>query len=84
MTSDLETAQEIFRDHVLTAMDNAAREIFGPAVKRNDAGATDDDLPRLFKALDAQLNYLADRFGVILTTPVRRTPAQEREYKSKL
>lgn len=62
MTYDRETAQGIFRQHVLAAMDKAANEIFGPSVTRSDAGATDQDLPRLFKCLDEQLDDLAERF----------------------
>lgn len=56
--------QEIFRDHVLKALDAAAREVFDPP--RNDAGATDADLPRLFKAIDAQIETLAERYDVAI------------------
>lgn len=62
MTNDLVTAREIFRNHVLEAMDTAAREIFGDMIKRNDAGATDADLPKIFPCLDAQLERLSERY----------------------
>ena len=61
-----EDARDTFRQAVLEAMDKAAREIFGPAVTRNDCGATDADLPQLFQALDAQLETVAERFGCTL------------------
>ena len=63
MTNDLDTAREIFRNHVLEAMDEAAREIFGDLIKRNDAGATDADLPRIFPCLDDQLQRLSERYN---------------------
>ena len=66
MTNDKETAREIFRQHVLAAMDKAAREIFGPLIPRNSAGATDGDLPRLFAALDEQVDVLAARYETVL------------------
>ena len=65
---DLETVRDAFHLRVLEALDLAARETFNPA--RNDAGATDADLPRLFRAIDEQVSILADRYGVIL----RETP----------
>ncbi len=65
-TTDRDYALEVFRNRVLSALDEAAREIFNPP--RNDAGATDADLPRLFKAIDAQVEALADRYRVVLTS----------------
>lgn len=59
-----EDAREVFRRKVLSALDEAAKEVFNPP--RNDAGATDADLPRLFKAIDAQVECLADRYGIRL------------------
>lgn len=56
-----EDAIELFRAKVLEAMDEAAREIFDPS--RNDAGASDADLPHLFSTLDAQVDRLAKRYG---------------------
>ena len=59
--------REVFRLAVLEALDQAARLTFDPA--RNDAGATDADLPRLFKAIDAQVEVLAERYQTILVDP---------------
>jgi hypothetical protein len=63
-TADLEITRESFRRHVLDALDAAARETFNPS--RNDAGASDADLPRLFKAIDAQIEVLAERYCIKL------------------
>jgi len=63
MTQDRDEAQTIFRNKVLEAMDAAAWEIFGASIKTNCAGATDADLPRIFPALDEQLDRLAERYG---------------------
>lgn len=49
-----------FRDHVLNAFDQAAHQTFKPG--RNDAGSIDADLPRLFKAIDDQVEVLALRY----------------------
>ena len=70
MTLDRESTIETFRQMVLEALDRAAHETFKPS--RNDAGATDADLPRLFKAIDAQVEALADRYDVVLITPLKR------------
>lgn len=56
--------QAVFRAKVLEALDAAANETFKPA--RNDSGAADADLPRLFKAIDEQVEVLAKRYGVTL------------------
>jgi hypothetical protein len=72
MTDDKETAREIFRNRVLEAMDQAAREIFGDRITRNDCGATDADLPRLFKALDHQLDVVSERFSAPLYGEYKR------------
>ena len=63
MTHDYETAQEIFRQRVLAAMDKAAWEILGRSITRNDCGSTDEDLPRLFPAIDEQLDVISKRFN---------------------
>jgi hypothetical protein len=63
-TANRERVQEAFRGHVLAALDAAARETFNPP--RNDAGASDADLPRLFKALDEQIAALCERYDVVL------------------
>lgn len=71
VTLDRETIIETFRLCVLAALDTAANETFGAAglVHRNDSGATDADLPRLFKAIDAQVDVLAERYGAVLVKP---------------
>lgn len=63
MITKKDDAREAFRNIVLKAMDEAARDIFGERINRNDAGATDGDLPHIFPALDAQLDRLAERYG---------------------
>ena len=60
MTHDQETAQNIWRDAILEAMDAAAKRITG---QDNVLGADDADLPRLFKALDLQMNVALERAG---------------------
>jgi len=52
-----------FRDAVLITLDDVANQMFDPP--RNDSGATDEDLPRLFKAIDAQVDVLAQRYHVV-------------------
>ena len=76
MTYDKDLATEIFRNAVLEAMDTAAAEIFGHHAK---LGATDGDLPRLFKAIDAQLDVLSERFGHALYEDWIGTPRYEAE-----
>ena len=46
--------------HWMTAAERNVR----PASQRL-AGATDEDLPRLFKAIDAQVDVLAQRYHVL-------------------
>jgi len=67
MTRDRDEVLSVFRRNVLAALDQSARDTLGPrAYSRNDSGATDADLPRLFKAIDAQVEVLSERFGVYL------------------
>ena len=56
---------EIFYDAVLAALDDAAQIAFDPLEQRA-AGATDQDLPRLFKAITEQVELLAKRYGAEL------------------
>lgn len=56
---------DVFYRHVLNALDRATRETFHPNNKANE-GATDEDLPRLFKAIDEQVDALAKRFDIEL------------------
>ena len=60
---DYETAQDVFRQAVLEAMDSAARDIFRDvkAAARNDVGAQDRDLPKIFPTIDAQLDRMIAR-----------------------
>ena len=79
MTNDLDTAREIFRNHVLEAMDEAALQIFGLQItggsikNKETAGSTDADLPEIFRFLDDHLIRLSERYGVHLWD---FTPAQ--------
>lgn len=66
-----ETVTERFRVAVLAALDEAAIETFGELplyqhVARQGSGAYDADLPRLFAAIDAQVEVLVDRYDVKL------------------
>ena len=61
-TVNRERVVEEFRRAVLRALDRAADQEFDPP--RNDSGAIDADLPRLFKAIDAQVDVLAKRYHI--------------------
>jgi hypothetical protein len=65
---DKDTIQDAFRDRLLTALDEIARDVFFhvPKAQRNDAGASDADLPELFKSIDAQVERLCARYDVVL------------------
>jgi hypothetical protein len=79
-TVDRETATETFRLRVLAALDEAAQEvfadrlsayntaadIFGTSTLRDACGATDQELPVLFPAIDAQLERVAERYDAVL------------------
>lgn len=53
---------EIFRTTLLAALDEAA----GDAFLQEAGGWQDQDLPRLFKALDAQIEALCERHEIVL------------------
>lgn len=62
-----------FRDQCMTAMDKVMNAFaFGLSVqmRRNDVGCQDDDLPRLFAALDAQFALNCQRLGIIAVDDV--------------
>ena len=61
-TMNRDNTCDVFRTAVLSALDEAANQTFDPP--RNDSGATDEDLVRLFKAIDAQVDVLAKRYNV--------------------
>lgn len=85
-TYDLDTAQEILRNAVLDAMDTAANRIFGTSIKTNCAGAMDKDLPKLFAAIDVQLETLSARYNHPLYENYIGTPKHlaDREVLFKL
>jgi hypothetical protein len=58
MMENIEDIRDCFRERLLEALDHAAREAFGAS---GEAGATDTDLPRLFAALDIQIDLLVKR-----------------------
>lgn len=62
---DKKEVTEVFRAKMLAALDAAVNETFKPP--HNRQGAADQDLPRLFKALDIQIYTLARRYGVVWT-----------------
>jgi hypothetical protein len=57
-TNDDLSIRELFRDRLLEALDAATEEAFGVS---GNGGATDNDLPRLFAALDVQIDLLIKR-----------------------
>ena len=61
-TLNRDAVTDAFREAVLEALDTTAKEIFFDA----KFGATDADLPRIFKAIDAQIETLCERYGVVL------------------
>jgi hypothetical protein len=63
-TAYRDDVRDTFRAAVLEALDKAAHEWFSPP--RNDAGANDSDLPRLFASIDNHVETLASRYGVTL------------------
>lgn len=67
-TINRDYVREVFRERVLEALDSAARQVFPHTRKtsRNDIGANDSDLPALFRAIDAQLDRLCERYDLVL------------------
>jgi hypothetical protein len=57
-------ARDVFRAALLLALDEAARSAFSAPGRA--PGASDADLPRLFRALDEQVETLAERYGIAL------------------
>lgn len=61
---------EIIRHKVLAALDDGVREIYANVAGRppltNTPGATDADLPELFKAIDRQADRALARLGIEL------------------
>ena len=55
----MQDERETFRRYILSALDDWAEERFLVA----KAGWKDQDLPELFKGLDAQFDRLVERFG---------------------
>ena len=51
--------RDVFRKNVLKAFDESARDQFN--APGHSPGATDGDLPRLFKTIDKQVEILANR-----------------------
>ena len=58
--------RETFREEVLTALDKAAKKYTG----ETNSGWTDQDLPEFFKALDAQIERIAERNNIALLDPI--------------
>ena len=61
------STDEIFRAHILEALDRAAIEAFPliPSSYRGMEGSGDDDLPELFKALDAHVQRLCKKYDIV-------------------
>ena len=62
MNASLDDIRDTFRAQLLVALDKAARKTIGAKCY----GANDQDLPRLFRALDEQIRVLANRYNVNL------------------
>lgn len=66
---DFDRLRETFRDEVLASLDRAALAAFGrrwaPHVPA--PGASDGDLPALFRVIDAHAETLAERYGFTVT-----------------
>lgn len=58
-----ESTRDAYRDAVLAALDETSVSLFTRAHGVHDAGASDADLPELFRAIDAHTQRLVDRFG---------------------
>lgn len=56
---------DAFRDAVLAALDEKAKEIFRVHVD-GMPGASDADLPELFRTLDAHVEKIAMRYDAVL------------------
>lgn len=69
ITMSKETVQEEFRNGILNALDTIARQVFENVPAKNMLGAADEDLPELFKDIDAQIARLCRRYDVILVEP---------------
>jgi hypothetical protein len=59
MMESIEDIRDLFRECLLEMLDKAAKEAFDCA--GSDGGASDADLPRLFAALDIQIDVLVKR-----------------------
>lgn len=57
-----ELLRTAFYDNVVRALDKTAGTFFGDAAM----GADDSDLPRLFRAIDVQIETLAKRYNATL------------------
>jgi hypothetical protein len=86
MNINIDEATEKFRDKVLEAMDEAAKEIFAPLTnhQKGGIGATDEDLPRLFRMLDTQLEILVKRYGCIPCTAEELERIAEERYNQRI
>jgi hypothetical protein len=65
---DKDTVQDAFRDGILLALDKIAERAFEniPTLPRRAAGASDADLPELFRTIDAQVERLCARYDIVL------------------
>ena len=60
MIFDRDATIEAFRQGMLEKLDDLSREFFNEKL-----GAMDKDLPFIFPAIDAQVDRLAKRYGII-------------------
>ena len=60
MIFDRDATIEAFRQGVLEKLDDLSREFFNEKL-----GAIDTDLPHIFPAIDAQVDRLAKRYGIV-------------------
>ena len=62
----LEQVRDSFRAALLAALDKAAKQYTGEA----KSGWVDSDLPELFRALDSQIERVAERYEIALLEEV--------------
>ena len=67
-TMNREKVRDTFRNAILRALDEASQEVFEGFTKlpKRTQGATDGDLPELFRGIDAQIDRLCNRYDVVL------------------
>jgi hypothetical protein len=82
MIFDREKADDIFRQHILDALDKAAIEVFGAWSNSHAPGASDADLPHIFPMVDKQIDRLAARYEHEFTDDAGKVRGMETEARA--